>query len=639
MFYKVLLLLLSLILTPLHPTEQCSIEPTPEWVKGVDFPLQPVELKPTQVNLQYLLIETQRNWEEKSVYQHYVIKMLSQAGIEAISQLSIDFDPTYSQVVMHQIRVHRDGEWTDRLEDARHNIVQRESELEKNLYNGDLTAIYFIEDIREGDILEYSYSIVGETPIFGSHLTDLIYFQDTFAVEQMNYRLLAHPDLPFEFKAINTPVEPTITDHAPSLREWEWTAVNPSVYKSENDQPVWHNPPAHLQLSQYKTWADVAQKVAPLYRLPADFPETLPPEMITLVESWKEATPILSEQALLAIRFVQDQVRYLGIEENVGAFTPTDPRITFQRRFGDCKDKTQLLRTLLHLLEIDSTPLLVHSTHGPRLPHVLPMPRLFNHVILQINLDGTPYWIDSTINLQGGSLETNSIPSYHWGMLIDDTTTELTSLPNRTLPHPTEIDTLITFASKEEALMRNSATFYGFEADYWRRTLKERGHKRISDSLLHDLQHHYGAVEIEIPLETSDDRESNILTMTMTYRIPFDEELDLYSYTLHWSLDTHLNPARTAPYKLNYPLWTKEHIRIENPYLEWDAFEETYLRDHPSLHYTQVTRISGRSAEFDIELKHLQDHVPLDSLKSYWKIVKEIKKNDLPPLTINELIE
>ncbi|MBS0629883.1 MAG: hypothetical protein JSS30_06635 [Verrucomicrobia bacterium] len=59
-----------------------------------------------------------------------------------------------------------------------------------------------------------------------------------------------------------------------------------------------------------------------------------------------------------------------------------------------------------------------------------------------------------------------------------------------------------------------------------------------------------------------------------------------------------------------------------------------YQQDHPSLLYTQTTRIDGHTADFEIELKHLQDHVPLDSLKPYWKIVKEIKKNSLPRMAI-----
>ncbi len=180
----------------------------PSWVKPYNFSLDAVPVKPSQVNLQYLLIDTQRNWEEKSLYRHFAVKTLTQSGIEKISQLKIDFDPSYTQVVVHAIRIFREGEWLDRLENARYNLIQRETDLEKNLYNGDLTLVYFLEDIREGDVVEYSYSLKGNHPFFSSHYTDMVYLQRDFSVEKITHRLLGPPNLSFLIKPINTVIEP-----------------------------------------------------------------------------------------------------------------------------------------------------------------------------------------------------------------------------------------------------------------------------------------------------------------------------------------------------------------------------------------------------------------------------------------------
>lgn len=191
----------------------------PQWVKAYDFPLENVLVKPLQVNLQYLLIDIQRNIEEKTFYCHLVIKALTQSGIEKVSQINIDFDPSYSQVVVHNIRVFREGKWIDRLENARCNLIQRETNLEKNLYNGDLTLIYFLDDIREEDIVECSYSIVGENPFFSSHYADRIYLQRDVPVERISERLLGPPDLSLLIKQVNTTIEPQVRDLSPSLRE------------------------------------------------------------------------------------------------------------------------------------------------------------------------------------------------------------------------------------------------------------------------------------------------------------------------------------------------------------------------------------------------------------------------------------
>ena len=108
MFFRAILFVLffsPLLLTGSVPDQNalCSKGTTPHWVKSCDFPLDAIAVKPSQVNLQYLLIDTQRNWEEKTLYRHFAVKTLTQIGVENISQLNIDFDPSYCKVVIVQL--------------------------------------------------------------------------------------------------------------------------------------------------------------------------------------------------------------------------------------------------------------------------------------------------------------------------------------------------------------------------------------------------------------------------------------------------------------------------------------------------------------------------------------------------------
>lgn len=611
----------------------------PSWVKSYDFPLEPVAIKPSQVNLQYLLIDSQRNWEEKIFYRHFVVKALTQNGIEKISQLKIDFDPSYCQVIMHAIRIFRGGEWLDRLENSRHHLIQRETELEQNLYNGDLTLVYFLDDIREGDILEYSYSFVGENPIFSSHYTDWAYLQREFSVEKITHRFLANPDLSFLIKPVNIEIEPQIKNLTPSLREWTWEAVDTPLYSSEPDQPIWYSLLAHIEMSQYRTWGDVAQKLLPIFKLPEGFAQSIPSEMNDLIIKWKEVAKDSSDRALLALRFVQDEVRYQGIEEGMGAFQPTDPRLVFQRRFGDCKDKTFLLHALLQLLEIPSTPLLVHSSRGKQLPDVLPNPRLFNHLVLQLEIDGEIYYVDPTLSLQGGTLLTNPFPDYYWGLLLSNKSENLTLLPELILKYPTEIDTTFVLESEDSASLKIKSVFYDSKADRVRRSVKWDGLERMTEEGLSYLQEVYGKCAIDAPIEVSDDRESNRLTLIESYRLSTQKlsdkkALEVFSFTLRSYLHDRINPERSSPYELTYPLWVKEHIRVENPLYQWKTFAEENKREHESLFFILSTRIHKNSADFNFELRHLQDHVPKDSLHAYWQIVKAINREGPGRMTI-----
>lgn len=639
---RVILLCLFPILlssSALDQNTQCSEGIAPSWVKSHDFPIEALPIKSSHVNLQYLLIDTQKNWVEKTLYRHFAVKVLTQSGVEKISQLNIDFDPSYCQVIVHCIRVLREGVWLDRLKNSRRNVIQREKALEQNLYNGDLTLIYFLDDIRQDDVIEYSYSLLGHHPFFSSHYTDMLYLQRNFPVDKMTHRLLSPPNLSFQMKPVSITIEPKIIDLSPSLREWTWEVSETLPYEHESDEPIWHNPPAHIEMSQYKSWGEVAQKLFPLYRLPSDFFQTIPSEMQDLVEKWKRSTEDLSERAKLALRFVQDEVRYLGIEEGMGAFQPNDPRIIFQRRFGDCKDKTFLLHALFQLMDIPSCPTLVHSSKGKKLPEVLPMPILFNHLVLQLEIDGDTYWVDPTSSLQGGSLQTNFFPDYQWGLLLSNNTETLTPIPTVAFKKPTEIDTSFVLESEDSALLTIKSIFYDSQADRLRRSLEWRGLKKMSEESISDMQEVYGAVTLDSPMQVQDDRENNIFTLIESYRVPthaFSDRkvMKLFSYTLRYYLYDRVNPERSSPYILPYPLWVKEHIHIENPFMKWEAFEEQYTQEHESLLYTLSTQIKTHGADFDLELKHLQDHIPQASLQDYWNIVNDIDRKALPRMTI-----
>ncbi len=636
MFYRTILFVFCLLpffamSSEMNQEKQCSTGAAPSWVKLYDFPVEPVSVKPSQVNYQQLLIDTQRNWDEKTTYRHYATKILTQSGVQTLSQLSFDFDPSYCQVIVHAIRIFREGEWLDRLKSSRHQVIQRETELEQNIYNGDLTLVYFLDDIREGDIIDYSYSQVGHFPLFASHYAEMVYFQRESSVEKITHRFLGHPDLSFAIKTVNTSLKPIITELSPSLREWLWVANDTPATNHEPYEPVWHNPPIHIQMSQYQTWRDVAQKLLPLFTLPSNFAQSISPEMRALIETWKSSTKNMQERALLATRFVQDKVRYLGIEEGMGAFQPNDPNLTFQRRFGDCKDKTFLLHALLQLMDISSTPLLVHSERGRRLPEILPMPGVFDHIVLKVEMDGRNHWVDSTISLQGGSLQTNYFPDYEWGLLLSDKTVALTSLPKSIFRYPTEIDTSFVLESEDSARLKIKSVFYDSRADSLRRSLEWYGLEKTSEHSLSDLQEFYGSVTLSSPMEVFDDRNNNKITLIESYCVPSQilakqKTLALFSFVHRNYLDFKLNPERSSPYSMYYPLWVKESIHIENSFLNWKLFENQYTQKHESFVYTLSTKIKRNSADYLFELKHLQDHVPVSSLRGYWEAVNEISR-------------
>lgn len=616
--------------------------PHPYWVKPCSFSLEPVSDDTWEVNFQCLLIDVQTNWEEKSSYHHYVVKPLTHTGVSEVAEVEIDFDPTYEKVIVHEIKIFRDGEYVDRLLNARHDVLHRESQLESDLYEGELTLVYFLEDIAAGDILEYSYSLVGTIPYFSTHLAIDLALQALIPIDRFYCRLLIHPERLIHYKTFNTSLEPQIIDLSQSLCEWSWAMENLAPVFLEDNQPEWCENYAHVQLSEYRSWQEVIEKLHPLFRLPEDLLPNPPANMAALVKTWEDAVSSPEQRALLALRFVQEKVRYLGFEDGLNGFKPSDPRTVFQRRFGDCKDKTVLLCALLRLMNIDSTPVLVDTTSGRTLRDYLPSPFSFDHVILRIDIDGHSYWVDPTMNYQGGaSLKDNFFPEYHCGLPLSAESTDLVILPENFMDKPTEIQTSFVLTSEDSAEMKVVWTFYGHKADSVRNYIASIGIKNMSDDALKGIQKLYGKGALLHPHSFTDDPEKNVITLTEGYRVPTQgrngkKTLKVYSLVIKNYLESGINPERATPYALFYPIWVKEHIHIENPFNDWLDDEEESIYEHESLFFMNSSAIKGHSADLFFELKHLKDHVPVNSMNEYWEMTNEIEENQLNIITISK---
>lgn len=127
------------------------------------------------------------------------------------------------------------------------------------------------------------------------------------------------------------------------------------------------------------------------------------------------------EITLNLIRYVQDEIRYLGLESGIGAYKPHSPEKVYQQKFGDCKDKSLLLVALLQKEGISAYPLLVNTSIRQNLNQFQPSNRIFDHCVVAINLDDNNYFIDPTLSLQGGDLDHTYFPDYGLGLLVKET--------------------------------------------------------------------------------------------------------------------------------------------------------------------------------------------------------------------------
>src|SRR5438067_664049 len=98
-------------------------------------------------------------------YYRDVRKVLTPSAVQNASEVTFDFDPSYEHLVIHDIAVVRGGETIHELDPRSIRVIEKESDKDDRIYDGMLTAIAFVKDVRPGDVLDYSWSIEGGNPL------------------------------------------------------------------------------------------------------------------------------------------------------------------------------------------------------------------------------------------------------------------------------------------------------------------------------------------------------------------------------------------------------------------------------------------------------------------------------------------
>lgn len=94
--------------------------------------------------------------------------------------------------------------------------------------------------------------------------------------------------------------------------------------------------------------------------------------------------------------WVQQNVKYIAIEDGLGGFKPRGSNTVFTRRYGDCKDMSNLLHNMLNLADIPSNLAWIGTTAIPYTHSEVPTPMADNHMICTYRNNNRYYFLDAT---------------------------------------------------------------------------------------------------------------------------------------------------------------------------------------------------------------------------------------------------
>jgi transglutaminase-like putative cysteine protease len=554
-------------------------------------------------------------------YFHHIHEVVTTSGIEHVSQLELEFDPTYQRLVIHRIQIRRGNQTLNALQPAEIRLLQKEDEMEQRLFNGTLAALVILNDVRVGDVVDYDYSLLGDNPILGGRFAEVSYLIEAEPVAWLRYRLLWPTARTLQQQTRNSELQPRqqtlggVTEYI-----WERTNLPAPELDSAATLPVDELPA--LYLSEFNSWQAVAAWAAPLYRVPG----TPAPALRQQIELWRQQAP--EDQLLAALRFVQDEIRYLGIELGPHSHLPHPPAQVLARRYGDCKDKALLLATILGALGLEAYPALVNTDLLGRVGEVLPSPYAFDHVITVVNFNGQTYWFDPTVSLQRGALAQHSNPEFGRALLVRADTQALTEIPLTPPTHPlkTVKEVYTVNSDNQSATLEVVSVYRGVEADTLRDYLANNS---LKDLVMERLQHWHErdrGISTDALPQVKDDPVGNTILLTERYQVARfwregarDFEANRITQELPF-----FNPETPKPIRLTFPLDIEHQIEIRTPVrLTATELNESVLND--ALQFDMRRTREGRMIKFSSRLRTLRAHIEATGANQLAQAIERIE--------------
>lgn len=608
------------------------VGPAPKWIDHVSVDTTAtLPVGEARYGTYALLDDHQVNAGTKTTnYYRRVRKVLSPTGVQNASEVSFDFDPTYERLVIHDISVIRDGKRKSVFDQASVRVIEKEDEQRDHLYDGILSAIAFVNDLRPGDVLDYSWSTEGANPLLGGHYADTLELTADVPTKLIRHRLLfPHP---LHYRSTIPGIEPAVANGI-----YTWTRRDVAALNVEDNLPDWFDPYDHVQVSEFGSWRDIALWSDSLFQLNAPSRAAV----AKLAGQIRASHPQQSDQIVAAIRFVQDEIRYLGIEMGRNSHQPHQPAEVLEQRWGDCKDKSFLLAALLRELGVEAYPALVNTKLRHNMDGELPSPFEFDHVITQVRRGNRTYWIDPTLAGQGGSLETIETPNDERALVVRKETNGLTTIITNQKGSTLLAMTYTSPSWEAPTSLVVRTTYSGGDADAVRGDLASMTTADVAKARINKLAADQPKIAAAGPFQIADDRGRNVIVLTERYAIRDFWRNGSYAFNPH-AIEDHLKHPdtiiRAMPLALDCPLALHEHVVFHLPAPmtidgSGDRVETSALR------YVSSVEDSGKTVTLDYDLRALQDGIAAKDVAEHLSRVNSLLDGTAITLTRRTTVE
>ena len=358
-----------------------------------EFPNADTVLIDEFVQTQYQDDGTSVTWDDE------YIKILTEKGKRDYQTLSFYFTLPYgtAQVVCLEI-IKPDQTVVPVDVDTQSRVMVDESQMSANIYNPNAKILRVsVPGLEIGDILHvFSFrdTVKARVP---NTWSDYTLFEATIPLQSLTYVVEAPVSLPLTNMMVRDEIPGTVSHEQKQDGDdtliYTWKVKNVPRMFPEPNMPPLYSVVQRLLVSTIPDWEAISRWY---WKLCLPHLEATTPAMEEKVNELVEGVESDDETIMRLFTFVSQQIRYMGIttEDEAPGYEPHDVSITFENRYGVCRDKAALLVAMLRMAGLEAFPVLIDTR--AKKDEDVPQP-YFNHAVVAVRrVDGAYQLMDPT---------------------------------------------------------------------------------------------------------------------------------------------------------------------------------------------------------------------------------------------------
>jgi transglutaminase-like putative cysteine protease len=322
-------------------------------------------------------------------------KVLTEKGKRGNRTLGLSFMLPYDTVEVTSLEVIKpDGTTLPVDVAANSKEMIDDSQMSMNIYDPNSKILQVnIPQLEIGDIVHSITRTTTHRSIIPGEFAEYNVLESQGYIRHITYEVHAPVDKPLKRIFVRDDIPGTIAhstqneagENSTTVDRWEVTNV-PRMFE-EPAMPAFENVLQRLLVSTTPTWQDVSKWY---WNLSKSHLDASTPEMKKTVETLTADRKTDMDKIKAIFYYVSKEIRYMGLtpEKDRPGFEPHDVCLTFDKKYGVCRDKAALLVSLLRTAGLNAYPVLINV--GSKKDVDVPEP-FFNHAIVSVDLKDRDY--------------------------------------------------------------------------------------------------------------------------------------------------------------------------------------------------------------------------------------------------------